>query len=163
MIRAKRLAFRNAHHREIERMPLYQIERLRIAPKRDGNILRRPPKPSLWRLPHLLFNIFQIYFAHKNQTRYSALKNPPTVQATSQNIRKGSGPFLPRMISRKAATHPNAQPPSQQRRKSEIPNRARLDFDTGGVMTGKPFRSVLTSIFDSGGGVIAPISSAVSV
>ena len=37
MIRAKRFAFRNPDQREIERMPLREIERLRLAPKRDGN------------------------------------------------------------------------------------------------------------------------------
>src|SRR6266478_5859337 len=44
MIRAKRLAFRNAHQREIERMPLYQIERLRITSERDRNIFRSSSK-----------------------------------------------------------------------------------------------------------------------
>src|SRR6266446_952856 len=83
MIRAKRSAFWNAHQREIERMPLYQIERLRIAPKRDRNILRRPPKPSLWRLPHLLFNIFQIHFAHK---KYVMEKNGNLARAPA-NVR----------------------------------------------------------------------------
>src|SRR6266446_697511 len=41
MIRTKRFPLRNPHQREIKRMPLRQIERLRLAPKRDRNILRR--------------------------------------------------------------------------------------------------------------------------
>src|SRR6266446_1361685 len=65
MIRAKRLAFRNAHQREIERMPLYQIERLRIAPKRNGDVLRRSPKLSFRGLAGLRFDIFKIYFSHR--------------------------------------------------------------------------------------------------
>src|SRR6266567_2435207 len=46
-------------------MPLRQIERLRIPPKRDRDVFRSPPKLSLRRLPLLLLNVFQIYFAHE--------------------------------------------------------------------------------------------------
>src|ERR1700736_5466807 len=66
MIRTKRFAFRNAHQREVERMPLHQIERLWIAAECDRNVLRSPPKFPLRRLPLPLFDVFQIYFAHRS-------------------------------------------------------------------------------------------------
>src|SRR5437660_10796069 len=64
MIRTKRFAFRNPHQREIKRMSLRQIKRLRLAAEGDRNILRRSPKLSLRRFAFLLRNIFQIHFAH---------------------------------------------------------------------------------------------------
>ena len=47
VIRTKRFAFRNSDKREVKRMPLRQVERLRLASERDRNILRDSPKLSL--------------------------------------------------------------------------------------------------------------------
>src|SRR5207253_9057599 len=68
MIRTKRFALRNADQREIERMPLRQIERLRIAPKRHRDILRSPSNLPLRRLLLPFFDVLQMHFAH---TQYS--------------------------------------------------------------------------------------------
>src|SRR6266404_2503810 len=64
MIRTKRFAFRNPYQREIKRMPLHQIKRLRLTPECHRDILRRSTELALWRLSFLLWNVFQIYFAH---------------------------------------------------------------------------------------------------
>jgi len=64
MIRTKRFSFRDAHKREIERMSFRQIERLRIAPKRDRDLFYFPPKLSFRRLSFLPLNVFKIYLSH---------------------------------------------------------------------------------------------------
>src|SRR3954471_11205458 len=64
MIRAKGFSFWDPNERQIERVPFHQVERLRLASKRDRNVLGEPPVFPFRRLPHLLFNVSQVYFAH---------------------------------------------------------------------------------------------------
>ena len=64
MIRAKCFAFRDSHQREIKRMSLREIERLRLAAERYGNIFRKSPKLSFWRFPLLLWYIFDAHLSH---------------------------------------------------------------------------------------------------
>src|SRR4051812_23548329 len=64
MIRAIQFPFWNSNQREIKRPPLRQIERLRLTPKRDGDVFREPMKFSLRRLPLHPLNIFHIHYAH---------------------------------------------------------------------------------------------------
>jgi hypothetical protein len=64
MIRAKEFTLGDSHQRKIERMPLGEIERLRLAPERDRDILGRPAKLSLWRFSLLLRDFVEIHFAH---------------------------------------------------------------------------------------------------
>jgi hypothetical protein len=76
MIRAKEFAFRNSHQRKIERMSLGKVERLRLAPEGNRDILRCPPKFSLWRLSFLLWDVFEIHFAHVNNFLSTRISNP---------------------------------------------------------------------------------------
>src|SRR6266480_4477248 len=73
VIGTKRLAFRNPHQREIKRMALCQIERVWMTTERDRNVLRHAAKLSLWRLPFLLWDIFELHFAHTKQFLISDL------------------------------------------------------------------------------------------
>lgn len=65
MIWAKGFALWNPHQRDIERVPLHQIERLRVATERDGDVLRESPKFSVRRTPFLLRDVLEIYFTHR--------------------------------------------------------------------------------------------------
>src|SRR5206468_6669622 len=64
MIRTQRFSFRDPHQREIKRMPLGQIERLRFTAECNRNILHEPMKLAFRRSLFLLSDILQIYFAH---------------------------------------------------------------------------------------------------
>src|SRR5262249_39940021 len=66
MIGAKCFTLRDPHQREIKWMTLRQIERFRLAPQRDRNVLHHPVKLPLWRFSLLLGNIFDIHLAHRN-------------------------------------------------------------------------------------------------
>src|SRR6202030_3829121 len=63
-------------------MPLRQIERLRLAPERNRNVLRYASKLSLWRLPLLRRDIFQFYLHHITQSAirssHLARRKPPS-------------------------------------------------------------------------------------
>jgi hypothetical protein len=64
VIGTKEFALGNSNQREIKRVPLRQIERLRFTAERDGNMFHESPKLSLRGFSLLLRNIFYIYFAH---------------------------------------------------------------------------------------------------
>ncbi len=61
---AIRFALWNSDQREIKRMPLRQVERLRFATERNGHILHELVELALWRFSFLFRNVFQIHFAH---------------------------------------------------------------------------------------------------
>src|SRR5438046_2171125 len=64
VVRTKEFAFGNSNQGQIKGMPLRQIERLRFAPKRNGNMFHESPKLSLRRFAFPLWNVFQIRFTH---------------------------------------------------------------------------------------------------
>src|SRR5439155_24767501 len=55
---------RHARPFQIKRMSLREIERIRIASKRDGDPLEMRGVLSARRLPRLLFDVFNVYFLH---------------------------------------------------------------------------------------------------
>jgi hypothetical protein len=66
MIRAIRFAFWNPDQRQIKRVTFEQVERFRLASKRDRNVFHKFMKLALGRFSLPLFNVFQIHFAHND-------------------------------------------------------------------------------------------------
>src|SRR6516165_6520354 len=63
---AKKFSLWYPHERQIKRMALRQIQRLRFTSKRNRNVLGNPAKLSFRRFLFLFGNVFEIYFPHRD-------------------------------------------------------------------------------------------------
>ena len=81
----RRIPRRQPLNLDIERMPLQQIRRLVLPPKRNGQALPKPPKRALGRAPNILTDIPSIDFTHRPQNQ----PTPREVSSLHRAARRG--------------------------------------------------------------------------
>ena len=74
---------------EIERMPLRQIERIRIAAERNGNSLKMRGILSARRFPRLFFDLVNVYFFHAAFVIPTGVEESLTISVSSVLVSLG--------------------------------------------------------------------------